>query len=247
MQRSGTRLRAARRACATWAFAAATLLAGSPLLAQDRNLAPGFNVLPQGARMVLLPVDVELFSLSAGGLPEPKADWTSSAQQFMNRALQGKFDRSGIELTVVDEKAADHFAEQVGLHAAVARSINLHHAIGGAWALPSKNGKLDWSFDSAMQPLQASTGARYGLFVWVRDSYASAERKVAMVALALLGVGVAGGSQVGYASLVDLQTGQVLWFNRLARVRGDLREEKAAAESIDALLDGFPQAKPQKQ
>jgi len=78
------------------------------------------------------------------------------------------------------------------------------------------------------------------VFTWVRDSYASAERKAAMVAMAILGVGLAGGSQVGYASLVDLETGRVLWFNRLARASGDLREEKAASESLDALLFGFP-------
>jgi hypothetical protein len=91
-----------------------------------------------------------------------------------------------------------------------------------------------------MRPLQAKTGARYAVFIWVRDSYASAERKAAMVAMAILGVGLTGGSQVGYASLVDLETGRVLWFNRLARASGDLREEKAASESLDALLAGFP-------
>jgi hypothetical protein len=53
-------------------------------------------------------------------------------------------------------------------------------------------------------------------------------------------VGLAGGSQVGYATLVDLQTGQVLWFSSLARFSGDLREQKLAVESVDALLAGFP-------
>lgn len=41
----------------------------------------------------------------------------------------------------------------------------------------------------------------------MRDSYASAEHKAAMVALALFGVGIPGGFQVGYASLVDLRSG----------------------------------------
>jgi hypothetical protein len=128
----------------------------------------------------------------------------------------------------------------VGLHAAVAGSIALHHSVGGVWALPTKAGLLDWSFGDAMQPLRAKTGARYALFVWVRDSYASAERKAAMVALALLGVGLSGGTQIGYASLVDLETGRVVWFNRLMRPTGDLREAAPAKESIDALLSGFP-------
>lgn len=211
--------------------------------AQSRFLAPGFETLVAGQKLVLMPVDVELFSMSAGGVNEPRADWTASAQQYMNAELAKRLKELKLDFASIDEKAADEFAEQVGLHAAVARSINLHHGVAGVWALPSKQGRLDWSFDDAMRPLQKKLGARYGLFVWVRDSYASAERKVAMVALALLGVGIQGGSQIGYATLVDLETGQVLWFNRLARASGDLREAKPAAESIDALLNGFPTIK----
>ena len=218
-------------------------LVHTPAAAQSRYLAPGFEALPAGAKAVLLPVDVELFSLSAGGVAEPKADWTASAQTLMNQALKRRLSELRLDFMAIDDKAADEFAEQVGLHAAVARSINLHHGVAGVWALPSKQGRLDWSFDAAMRPLQEKLGARYGLFVWVRDSYASAERKVAMVALALLGVGLGGGAQVGYATLVDLQTGQVLWFNRLARGSGDLREEKSALESIQVLMTGFPEVR----
>lgn len=224
-------------------MACALCLASVPVAAQSRALAPGFEALPAGAKAVLMPVDVELFSLSAGGVAEPRADWTASAQAHMNQALKRRLSELRLDLTAIDEKAADEFAEQVGLHAAVARSINLHHGVAGMWALPSKQGRLAWSFDGAMRPLQEKLGARYGLFIWVRDSYASAERKVAMVALALLGVGLGGGAQVGYATLVDLQTGQVLWFNRLARTSGDLREEKSAVESIQALMAGFPEVR----
>ncbi len=188
-----------------------------------KNLAPGFTQLPSAAKIVILPVDVELFSLSMGGVPEPRADWTASALGHMKATMTKRVSASGLDATLMDDAAADEFAEQIGLHAAIAQSIALHHAIGGAWALPTKAGVLDWSFDDAMQPLQRKTGARYGLFVYVRDSYASNERKAAMVAMALLGVAMPGGSQVGYASLVDLESGRVLWFNRLARAKGDLR------------------------
>ena len=209
--------------------------------AQDsRNLAPGFTQLPKAARVVVMPVDVELYSLSAGGVPEPRGDWTAAATLNMKRALALKVEKLGLDAVALDEQAADEFAEQIGLQAAVARSINLHHGMGGTWRLPTKEGRLDWSFDDSMKPLQEKTGARYGLFVWVRDSYASAERKAAMVAMALLGVGLSAGVQTGYASLVDLESGRVLWFNRLQRGKGDLREAEPATESIDALLAGFP-------
>lgn len=207
----------------------------------SRNLAPGFLALPKAAKLVVMPVDVELFSLSAGGVAEPKADWTANAQSHMKAELIRRTQTLGLSAQVMDDKAADEFAEPMALHAAVARSIALHHATGGAWSLPTKGGKLDWSFDDAMRDLRTRSGADYGLFIWVRDSYASAERKLAMVGLALLGVGIGGGMQVGYASLVDLDSGRVLWFNQLARASGDLREPKEAAESIDVLLNGFPQ------
>jgi hypothetical protein len=206
----------------------------------SRYLAPGFTQLPKAARVVIMPVDVELFSLSAGGVAEPRADWTAAALGHMKTAVSARISATGLNATTMDDAAADEFAEQVGLHAAVARSIALHHGIGGAWALPSKQGRLDWSFEDSMKPLQDKTGARYALFLYVRDTYASAERKAAMVAMALLGVGLSGGTQSGYASLVDLESGRVLWFNRLLRASGDLRESAAATESMGALLTGFP-------
>lgn len=208
--------------------------------AQSKNIAPGFAGLSKADPVLVLPVDVELFSLSAGGMTEPKADWTAAAKAHMKTAVAARKKALGIVSQDASEAIADEFAEQVGLHAAVAGSIALHHSSGGVWGLPTKAGQLNWTFGDAMQSLGAKTGARYGLFMWVRDSYASAERKAAMVALAILGVGITGGIQIGYASLVDLQTGQVIWFNQLARGTGDLREADSARETVDALFSGFP-------
>ncbi len=207
--------------------------------AQDkRNLAPGFTGLPADAQVVIAPIDVELFSISAGGVAEPKADWTEAAQRHMKAALQQRTQALGRNAVELGSDQADSLAELLSLHAAVAQSIAIHH--NGPLKLPTKEDRLDWSFGNALQPLQQATGARYALFTWVRDSYASPERVAMMIGLALLGVGVGGGMQVGYASLVDLQSGQVLWFNQLLRGSGDLREGGKAAESVNALLSGFP-------
>ena len=45
-----------------------------------------------------------------------------------------------------------------------------------------------------------------------------------------------GGTQVGFASVVDLKTGDIVWFNRLLRPQGDLRTPEAAAETVRALV-----------
>lgn len=211
-----------------WSFAAA----------QSRNIAPGFGSLPKDSQVAIAPLDVELFELSAGGVLTPKADWTTAAHKHMGEALKRKAAKMGLTSVPVSEQLADENAEALHLHAAVARAISMHHQ--GAWKLPTKDDKLDWSFADAMQPLRQATGARYGLFTWVRDSYASGERKAMMIGMALLGVGISGGVQVGYATLVDLETGQVLWFNQLISASGDLREEKPALDAVDSLLNGFP-------
>jgi hypothetical protein len=226
-----------------WVWVALHVLCLGTAQAQDgRNLAPGFGGLPANAKVVITPIDVELFSMSAGGVLEPKADWTEAAQRHMKAALHERTSGLGQGITELPGNQADELAELLSLHAAVARSIALHHT--GPLKLPTKEGKLDWGFGDALQPLQKATGARYALFTWVRDSYASAERKAMMVGLALLGVGVVGGAQVGYATLVDLESGQVLWFNQLQRASGDLREADKAAESVSVLLQGFPARKP---
>jgi len=231
-----------------WALllAAGCWIATAPVVAQTggaQNLAPGFAGIALTDKVLLMPVDVELFSMSAGGINEPRADWTAAAQRNMREAIAARKQATRIDVVELAEADTDAFGELIALHAAVAQSIALHHSSGSTWALPTKGGQLLWSFGDAMAPLQAKSGARYALFMWVRDSYASAERKAAMVALVLLGVGIPLGAQVGYASLVDLQTGDVVWFNRLARPTGDLREPGPAKESIDSLLSGFPTAK----
>jgi hypothetical protein len=214
-----------------------------PAVAQaqaSRNLAPGFTALPKDAKLAIAPLDVELFELSAGGVLAPKADWTDAANKHMGDALRKKAAALGVSSQFIDDKLADDHAELLHLHGAVARAISWHHM--GGLKLPTKEDKLDWSFGEVLQPLRQATGARYVLFTWMRDSYASPERKAMMVGLALLGVGIGGGVQVGYSSLVDLETGQVLWFNQLISGVGDLRDEKSATASVDSLLAGFPGA-----
>jgi hypothetical protein len=231
------RVAVAMLSCAI-AFAAVAQNSGPPA---SKNLAPGFTTLPKGAKLVIMPTDMELFSISAGGVMEPKADWTQNASAYFKAALVRKIDSLGLTTTQLSEQEVDDLAEVNALHGAVARAISMHHF--GTLALPTKAGKLDWSLGDAVAPIKKAADADYAIFTWVRDSYASGERKAAMFAMALLGVGLPGGSQTGYASLVDLNTGRVLWFNRLVRMSGDLREEQPATETLNALMGQFPAAK----
>jgi ribosomal protein L12E/L44/L45/RPP1/RPP2 len=228
------------------ALALVTALACGAAQAQtqnSKNFAPGFTHRVAGTTIVVVPPDMELFSLSAGGIAEPRADWTAAAQAHFKQTLDSRKALLGARAKDLTEADMDELAQINALHAAVAQSVSLHHITGGNYKLPTKNDQLDWSLGDAVKPLRDKTGADYALFFWVRDSYASAERKAAMVVLAIAGIGVSGGIQLGYASLVDLRDGRVVWFNRLTRGSGDLREAKSAEETVDTLLANFPPLK----
>lgn len=212
-----------------------------PSWAQSKNLAPGFTQLTQQAKVVVMPVDLELFSISGGGVQEPRADWTEQAHQHLQRELLNPRTKLARQVEALAPALHDPMTELNALHGAVAQAIFFHHFLGVS-KLPTKKGALSWSLGQGVQSLREQTQADYALFVWIRDSYASIERKAAMVAMALLGVGLTGGTQVGYASLVDLKTGQVVWFNALNRATGDLREAKSAEDTVQTLLKNFPRA-----
>ncbi|MBC5783389.1 hypothetical protein H8N03_10575 [Ramlibacter sp. USB13] len=219
----------------------AFLLAAAAAQAQDRkkNFAPGFTARTADSRLLVLPADIELYSMSAGGVIEPRADWTEAAQKHFGAALASQGKLLGGKVTRMALPEAEEFSDVVTLHRAVADAIGLHHR-GGLMELATKGDRLDWSLGDAVQPLRERTGADYALFTWIRDSYASSERKIAMAALALLGAISLGGEQEGYASLVDLRTGRVVWFNQLSRMSGDLRDAEPAVETVQTLLKGFP-------
>lgn len=221
-------------------FAAVSLAA----YAQSRNFAPGFEKLPAHAKVLLVPSDIELYIISAGGLVEPRADWTQDANRHFRAAMVTKKQSLGAGVVEINEKEFDDMAEINSLHAAVAMAITAHHFGPGFLKLPTKDDKLDWSLGESVRAIREKTGADYALFTWIRDSYASGERIAVTVLLAVAGIGIApGGLQQGYASLVDLNTGRIVWFNRLFRGHGDLRDAASAAQTLDALLTEFPAVK----
>lgn len=204
--------------------------------AAQPSVAEGFAGLRTGARIVLMRPDVELYEVSGGGVLAPRADWTRDAARFLEQGIRSRRPEVGAAALAPDEA----LIRVLQLHRAVSSAVVIHHY--GRLKLASKAERLDWSLGADAEVLQRRSGADYALFTWVRDSYASPARKAAMVVAALVGMGASGGAQLAYASLVDLRTGRLVWFNRISRLRGDLRDAAGADETLDALLADFPAA-----
>ncbi len=190
--------------------------------------------------IVVMPLDVELSQLTAGGMEEPHAEWTEAAHQHMRAALEEEARVRKVKLITFDPERGDAADREgatqlITLHRAVGSAVLTHQYMG--LALPSKQGKFDWALGPSVAAIARSQQqADYALFLFVRDSYATAGRIAVIAIAALLGAGVPGGTQVGFASVVDLKTGDIVWFNFLLRGTGDLRTPTAAAETVKALV-----------
>lgn len=203
--------------------------------------APGGS---SGKRVLLMPPDVEVSEITAAGLPEPNAAWTDTARRNIDAALDGAMaDRKAELVRYAAAAGQDPYDEAhlpaVRLHRAVGRTILLHKGIPN-FALPTKKDTFDWSLGETTAVLRDDYGADYALFVYLNDSFASSGRVALIVVAAVFGVGVPGGQQVGFASLVDLRSGDVVWFNRIASGTGDIRKPDLARGAVDNLLHELP-------
>jgi hypothetical protein len=191
-----------------------------------------------------MPVDVELTALSASGVAEPKGDWTVAAREHLAAALREENAAHGLDLVAfepheTDDARRDTIHQIVKLHDAVGEAI-LTHQYGLAARLPTKRGHFDWTLGPAVRVLKEEYGADYALFVSLRDSYVGWGRAAYMLVAAAFTLPTLGGTQTGFASLVDLETGDVVWFNRLMRLNGDLRTAETARETARTLLSDLP-------
>ena len=222
---------------------------------QTRQFADTQFTPPSGDyKLLVMRPDVSVGSVTTGGLVEPRADWTETARAKLLAALRAQQAGRGGNVLILERRdslpgvSADTVAELERLHGAVGNSIALHKYLGDY--LPTKRGKgLDWTLGNEAVALGRKTGMDYALFMHAEDSFASTGR----VALQVLGIAgclvgfcapnIGGAGQFAYASLVDLRTGEVVWFNvvqagsQIAGIKvGDIRTDAGAAQMVERLL-----------
>jgi hypothetical protein len=230
-----------------WAVSALVLVVMSGGCAQTQSAGPEVTLKQSAGQLsvLLMPADVELSLLTTGGLLEPHAEWTEQGRQNVIAALKDELAERSIEaVSYGDDSTASYqiaveHEQIVKLHEAVGGAIMVHSYLPG-FALPTKKDRFDWTLGNGVQELRNAKGADYALFVYAEDSFSSDGRVALKIALALLGAHVQGGRQVAFASLVDLDSGAVVWFNVLQSEVGDLRDPKMARETVDSLLDSSP-------
>lgn len=242
--------KAPRWACAVLLLAALALLQGCASTQVRTATDPAGKPLSLSGTVVLIEPDIELSELGAGGMAEPRKEWTTAARLLYPQAAREALASHGIGMTPdfvlpADAGPNNRLRQLTLLSQAVSMSILRYGRGSGPGTLRNKHGKFDWSLGPGAEELRKATGADYGLFTYIRDSYASGGRQAMRIAgLLLLGGDIGGGMQIGVASLVDLRTGQVVWHNLLVDQTGDLRNLQGARETAGDLLKGVRGVQP---
>ena len=190
--------------------------------------------------ILLMPIDIEICELTLAGMCEPNASWTQSSRNNIIVNFKEILKKRNATLKNYDKsKENDEIIKLIKLHTQIGQEIINNEY--GPYKLPTKE-EFDWSIGKKTRLLKNKYKSDYVVFVYFRDQYSSTERVIYNIVTAVLFPGIIpiGGSQIAFASLVDLNNGKITWFNGYYRSFGDVRDVEKAKDTVNKLFEEFP-------
>lgn len=215
------------------------------LAAQEKTgTRDGFELKPGTARILLLEPSVRVGEQSTGGMFEPNADWTAQARENVERELakvQNNLGNEVVRLQFDGSPQTEPLQRYHALFGAVAGSVIEYQFFAGN-RLPTKKKEKDflWTVGPQIGDLPALDGFDFILILRTRDAYGSTGRKILQIVGLLGGIPVISGEHIGYAGLIDVRTGDLVWLNADLQMGGDVRTAEGAEKRVSQLLEGFP-------
>jgi hypothetical protein len=205
----------------------------------NKRISATFQAPAERTRIVIMRPNVSMALLTAGGLEEPRADWTAQAEANLLSSFEQVVRDAGHDVVAYDGAiaAADRQTQL----------ILLHDAVGGAIlqtslypdTLPTKEEGFEWTLGAGAAELRDAYDADLALFVLAQGSFASGGRiAAAVLSAAIFGVAPSTGGQVTIASLVDLNTGDIVWMDM--GLLGDPRDPEGARAIVQGIADDIP-------
>jgi hypothetical protein len=193
----------------------------APVVTEKYAVREGF-AFPATApvRVLIFRPEIKIGEQTTAGLFQTNAEWNMAARKD-------------------SEQDSAILADYRALFRTVVRSA-IRHKLFGSETLPSKIDRFDWSLGDGVSRIAPESKADYGLFLFSHDGFESPGRKAAQIVASLRGARDAGGAHLGYAALVDLKNGNLIWLNVDLKTVGDVRTAEGANQRIEQLLAGFP-------
>lgn len=194
---------------------------------------------PLQSSVVVLPPDVVVSVMNAGGNLEPRADWSEAVARNLEETLVAYMYDYGVEVIPYGGELKDQ-------DVALFRQLNvLLDAIEMGQVRDGIGGDRDYAIGRAEREGLSNLGADYAILIVLRANRASTGRQVFAVISAVARVPVETSSLRFRSALIDLRDGHITWANfddtALADI-GDLLKASPEkwAKALEHLLREFP-------
>ena len=194
----------------------------------------------ESPKILLMPIDIEICELTIAGMCEPSASWTKNSKENIILSFKEILDKRNATLKEYNKNQQnDEITQLIKLHNQVGQEIINNEY--GPFQLPTKT-EFNWSVGNKVKILKKKYKTDYAIFVFFRDQYSSTERVIYNIVTAVLFPGIIpiGGSQLAFASLVNLNNGEITWFNGYYRSFGDVRDIENARDTVNKIFEEFP-------
>ena len=194
-------------------------------------------------KVVVLPVNIEVIEVSAGGVEEKVPDWSKEASESVFKALSAAIGKQGLkEMTAPQFTGAS--ATNVDEHLALYKLVvNTASRLG--WR--HKIRRFDYSIGPGLREIVDNAGVDVAVMVYGRDYVSTAGRKARAVAgnIPIVNIFTGPAPQLGHSfihvGVVDLRTGDLLWMNSNYREGGtNLRDLNDATKMVNTIFKWYP-------
>lgn len=220
------------------ALPALAMSAVNPALVQHPDARP--------RTVVVLPPQIFVYELSAGGVPTRMIDWETAARANVSAAAVRLAREAGVfaahPAPALEASEQARVDTHLGLYERVAQSVFVYgRGEQSAWA--HKKEGFDYTLGPGLAFLRERTGADAALVVLGSDFISSDGRKALFFAGLALGMIMPLGQSFLTLGVVDLQTGDVQWMSFDASSRLDTRNPEQVDALIRTLYQSWPGAK----
>ena len=191
-------------------------------------------------KILLMPVDIQICELTLAGMCEPNAAWTQNSRENIIVSFEEILNtRNAILKKYNKNDQNNQIIQIIKLHTQTGQEIINNEY--GSFKLPTKE-EFKWTLGNKVKLLKNKYQSDYAIFIFFRDQYSSTERVIYNIVTAVLFPGIIpiGGSQIAFASLVNLNNGEITWFNGYYRSFGDVRDLENARDTVNKLFEEFP-------
>ena len=206
-------------------------------------------------RILLIPADVRLHEISAGGVVERVDAWSKAASESASayvRKLAGtKTPFELVERPALDPQEKQSLEQHIALYDSVAGSAYFARtSTMNIWRERAQT--FDYTLGPGLKDLAEHTGIDAAMIISGSDYISSAGRKAAMVMGVLVAAAFGaiivpqGGTSFISVGVIDLRSGDLLWFGTDRGGASDFRNEQDLHRMLDGLFQSYPGMVPAK-